>query len=87
MILRLVASFSQSMSPWRATATHFVPESLVTNTSKTCSNHKKTPKLIHNLSKRSIDIKNSANVSTKLYTFDIHLPGESLFENPDHYFL
>ena len=87
MIPRLVGSFSQSMSPWRATATHFVPESLVTKPSKTCSNHKNTPKLIHNLSKRSIDIKNSANVSTKLYSFDIHLPGESFFENPDHYFL
>ena len=72
MILRLVASFSQSMSPWRATAPHFVPKSLVTNMTKTCSNHTKPPKLIYNLSKRSINIKNSANVSTKLYNFDIN---------------
>ena len=87
MILSPVAPFSQSMSPWRATATHFVPKSLVTNMTKTCSNHTKPPKLIYNLSKRSINIKNSTNVSTKLYNFDINLPGESLFGNPDHYCL
>ena len=35
MILRPVASFSQSMSPWRATATHFMPE--MTSFFRTCT--------------------------------------------------
>ena len=31
-----MAPFSQSMSPWRATATHFMPKSTIINVSKTC---------------------------------------------------
>ena len=73
MILRLVDPFSQSMSPFRTTATHFVPKSIIIDMSKTCPNDKKPHNLIHRLSKWSIGIKNSTNVSTKLCTFDIHL--------------
>ncbi len=83
MILRPVAPFSQSMSPWRAMATHFVPKTINISTSKTCPNHRKPHNLIHDLSKGSIDIKNSTNVSTKLCVFDIRLPQGSLFENLD----
>ena len=84
IILRLVAPFSQSMSPWRATATHFVPKSIIIDMSRTCPKDKKPQNLSHRLSKRSIDNKNSTNVSTKLHVFDIHLPHESLFDNPDY---
>ena len=87
MIPRLVASFSQSMSPWRIMATHFVPKSIVINMSKTCHNDKKPHNFIHSLSKWSIDIKNSTNVPTKTYAFDIHLPQGSLFDNPDYVYL
>ena len=84
MILRLVAPFSQSMSPWWATATHFVPKSIIIDMSKTCPNDKKPHNLIHRLSKWSIGIKKSTNVSTKLHVFDIRLPQGSLFDNPDY---
>ena len=84
MIPRLVAPFSQSMSPWRATATHFVPKTIDMNMSKTSPNSKKPHNLIHRLSKWSIGIKNSTNVSTKLYVFDVRLPQGTLFENPDY---
>ena len=44
MILRLVASFSPSMSPWRAMATPFVPE--MTSLLHPCFAHiLKTPRL------------------------------------------
>ena len=87
MILRLVAPFSQSMSPWRATATHFVPKSIIIDMSKTCPKDKKPQNLIHRLSKRSIDNKNSTNALTTLCVFDIRLPQGSLFDNPDYVYL
>ena len=87
MIPRLVASFSQSMSPLRATATHFVPKTIDINMSRTSPNSKKPHNLIHRLSKWSIDNKNSTNVLTKLYVFDIRLPRGSLFDNPAYVYL
>ena len=39
MILRLVASFSQSMSSFRATATHFMPETINFGRSPTTKTH------------------------------------------------
>ena len=39
MILRLVASFSQSMSSFRATATHFMPETINFGRSPTTQTH------------------------------------------------
>ena len=39
MILRLVASFSQSMSSFRATATHFMPETINFQRSPTTKTH------------------------------------------------
>ena len=84
MILRPVPSFSQSLSSFGATATYFVPKSIIIDMSKTCPNDKKPHNLIHRLSKWSIGIKNSTHVSTKLHVFDIRLPQGSLFDNPDY---
>ena len=39
MILRLVAPFSQSMSSFRATATHFMPETITFQRSPTTKTH------------------------------------------------
>ena len=80
MILRPVASFSQSMSPFQATATHFMPKTKIFKILKTSQN---PDELTYNLSKVSIDIKNATDAHTKLCVFAIHLPQRSLFENLD----
>ena len=79
-----MASFSKSMSPWRAMATQFVPKSIDIDMSKMCPTYKKPHNLIRHLSKWRTDTKNSTNALTKLCDFDIHLPQGSLFDNPDY---
>ena len=59
MIVRPVAPFSQSMSPWRATATHFVPKTTIFNMFETSRNYENTYTVTHNSQELSISIKNS----------------------------
>ena len=55
--LRLVAPSWLNISPWRATATHFMPKTSIFNISETYKNNEKPHNLIHYLLKLSIDIK------------------------------
>ena len=46
MLIRCAASFSQSFSPWRATATHFVPETIIFVPPKNANICYQTPRIL-----------------------------------------
>ena len=78
-----VASFSQSLGPFRATAIPFMPKII---TMKTCNIRQKCQQphnTTYNPSKRSMDLKNPTNAHRKVSVFDIRLPQGSIFGNPD----